>query len=351
METLKIALVSSQGNVISPPSGYGGLEQGVYDLGQMLIKMGHEVTLVAPEGSRMEGGHVLATIDPTKYDFQTQGVEAELDASNFYIENLKDFDLIHDHSWFGIPYTAKFENESLPVCHTHHGHCDWNKKTIPEYVKNLNFFSISDYIADENAKNGISSMRVYNGTDLEKYEYQEKKVNRLLFVGRLNSIKQPHAAIAAAIDANIPIDIVAGTMFREVGYADAVKAWANRTKGFVRLFLDATHEVKINLMRNARATIVPSAFGEPFGSVCVESMACGTPVIALADGGIPEVVGRGPDSGGIVCTSYKEIVDGVLNSKSISPQRCRKRAEMFSREKNAENYMMFYKEILAGREW
>jgi len=350
METLNIALVSSSG-ITTPPSGFGGLEMGVFDLGCMLLKMGHEVTLIAPKGSRLEGGTVWETIDSTQYDFQTQGAKAEYDASQIYIEKLRSFDIIHDHSWYGISYTAKFGNEGLPIAHTHHGHCDWNIKTIPEYIHHLNFFSISDYIKDENEKKGIISRRVYNGTNLEKFKGNAEKDNRLLFVGRLNSFKQPHIAIMAAIDTGIPLDIVASTTFLEVAYQDVVKAWAERSFGMVKLYLNVNNDVKIGLMKKAMATIMPSGFREPFGSVAVESMACGVPAIVTRDGGLPEVVGEGPDSGGFICDSYEEIVEAINNIHNIYPERCRKRSELFSREINANNYLGYYRQILAGGEW
>jgi glycosyltransferase involved in cell wall biosynthesis len=344
-------LVSSQGNTTTPPLIAGGLETGVYDLGFCLTKMGHEVTIIAPIGSKLENGTVWETIDPTKYDFKTQGAKAEYDASQLYIENLKDFDIVHDHSWYGIAYTAKFGNEGLPVAHTHHGHCDWNIETIPKYIRHLNFFSISDYIKEENEKKGIISKRVYNGTNLEKYTCSENKKNRLLFVGRLNSFKQPHIAIMAAIDTGIPVDIVVSTAFLEHTYQDVIRAWAERSFGMVKLHLNVDNDVKIGLMKKAMATIMPSGFKEPFGSVAVESMACGAPAIVTRDGGLPEVVGEGPDSGGFICDSYEEILEAINNIHTISPERCRKRSELFSREKNAQNYLHYYRQILAGDEW
>ena len=353
METLKIALISSQGNTTTPPQKGGGLEQVVHDLGCALLNLGHDVTLIAPRGSSLNDGDLIDTIDPAEYDFQTNGTKAELDASDFYLEKLDGFDIIHDHSWNCVSYAARFVNPEIRVCHTHHGHAhDWNMKTVPDYMKNcLNFFSISDFMKKENEGLGITSHRVYNGIDLDRYEYCESKGNRLLFVGRFNSFKQPHAAISAAIDANIPIDIVASTAFKEPGYTDAVEAWANRTKGFVKLHLDAEEGVKVNLMKRARACIMPSAMAEPFGLFAVESMAVGTPIIVTRDGALPEVVGEGPDSGGFVCNTFKDIVEAVRNSRKISQDRCRKRAEMFSRRIMAENYVKEYRKILDGEEW
>lgn len=352
METLKIALVSSQGNATTPPMFGGGLETVVYELGCALIEMGHNVTLIAPRGSSLNGGAVIETIDPGTYDFQTQSNEAELNASDFYIDELYKFDIIHDHSWYCAAYATKHINHNMRLCHTHHGHCDWEIETVPDNMKNsLNFFSISDFMKKENEEFGITSHRVYNGIDLKKYQYSESKVNRLLFVGRFNSFKQPHAAIAAAFDAKIPIDIVASTAFKEPGYTEAVKAWAERSKGLVTLHFDVKDDVKIKLMKHARACIMPSAMAEPFGLFAVESMAMGTPIIVTRDGGLPEVVGEGPESGGFVCNTFHDIVEAVRNSNKISPERCRKRAEMFSREIMGQNYLSEYRKILDGEEW
>lgn len=352
METLKIALVSASGSPC-PPTSYGGLEYGVYDLAYCLGKMGHEVTLIAPVGSRLENGKVMETIDSSLeiYDFQKNAVRAEFDASEFYIEKLSGFDIVHDHSWFGISYTAKHGNEKLKVCHTHHGHCNWNIKTVPAYAKPINFFSISEFIKRENELNGIVSKRVYNGTNLDKFGYVSHKENRLLFVGRLNTIKHPHAAMAAAIDSGIPIDVVGTLQFKEPGYQDCIQAWGQRSRGLVKFHININNDEKIRLIQKARAMIIPSRFEEPFGSVAVESMACGTPAIVMRDGALPEVVGEGPDAGGIVCETYKQLVESIKKAHKISPETCRKRAELFSREINAQNYLGYYKQILSGDEW
>jgi glycosyltransferase involved in cell wall biosynthesis len=140
-------------------------------------------------------------------------------------------------------------------------------------------------------------------------------------------------------------------MFRESGYNDALQAWVERSKGMATLHMNAGDDVKLNLMKRARATIMPSNFGEPFGLVALESMACGTPAIVTSDGGLPEVVGTGPEAGGFICDTYAQIVDAVRNSHKINPNTCRKRAEMFSREIMAENYLNYYKEALNGNEW
>ena len=81
-----------------------------------------------------------------------------------------------------------------------------------------------------------------------------------------------------------------------------------------------------------------------------ESLACGTPVIALNDGALSEVVGTDGKSG-FVCNTYDDMIRAVENLDKIRPINCRKRAEMFSREKMATRYMELYKEAIDGKEW
>lgn len=117
----------------------------------------------------------------------------------------------------------------------------------------------------------------------------------------------------------------------------------------VRLFLDATHEQKIELMQSARALIFPSKMGEPFGLVAAEAMACGTPVIASPDGAIGEVVKDGV-TGFIV--NDDEMVRTIVTFPNISPNSCRTRVEsMFSRKQMAIGYEKNYRDILNGIEW
>jgi len=116
-----------------------------------------------------------------------------------------------------------------------------------------------------------------------------------------------------------------------------------------------TSEVVYNLeVEDSHSFMCQSAMvhnSEPFGLFAVESMAVGTPIIVTRDGALPEVVGEGPHSGGFVCDTFKDIVEAVRNSKIISSERCRKRAEMFSREIMCKNYVSEYRAILGGEEW
>jgi len=77
-----------------------------------------------------------------RYSVQQNWVEAEKEAYEQYRPRLGDFDIVHDHSWYGWPYIAKTENPSLSILHTHHGHLNW--KTPPPF-RYPNLVEISQY--------------------------------------------------------------------------------------------------------------------------------------------------------------------------------------------------------------
>jgi glycosyltransferase involved in cell wall biosynthesis len=170
---MKIALISPP-LLKTPPTGYGGLEQVVYDLGCALVAGGDEVTLFAPPGSHIDGGTVFETIvAPERTD--VNWVELEGNAYNKYASELSKFDIIHSHDWFGFPYIAKMGNPNLKICHTHHGHCDWNPAKKPANVKNVNLIAISEFMQKEYMARGWIAKYVYNGINLDKYPYSDKK--------------------------------------------------------------------------------------------------------------------------------------------------------------------------------
>jgi len=135
---------------------------------------------------------------------------------------------------------------------------------------------------------------------------------------------------------------------QDPAYLQEIKARAERMGA--TMYLDADNAKKVELMQNAACVLVPSKMQEPFNLVTVEAMSCGSPVVALADGGIPEVV----KEGGVVCADAEAMVDGVkyvLDHLHITPADCRWNAERFSRRNMALAYLEKYRNILSGNEW
>ena len=347
-EKPRIAVVSSP-FITSPPSTYGGLERVCADLCAGLAELGQDVTLFAAKGSKPIGNYeVFETIDPV-FDFGTDWskvdwYEKEKAHYETFKDRLKDYDLVHSHTWFHFPYMAKRENPSLKVCATHHGGLGF--KTKP--CEKMNLIAISKFMAETYSRQLNTHVHfVYNGIDLDAYPYKAVKGDRLIYVGRFVSFKQPHVAIQVAKRLGMGLDLVGGA-YEEPYFSEQVKPHCDGKQ--IVLHTEAPHELKVRLLQDAKALLFPSKMMEPFGLVSVEANSCGTPVVALRDGAIPEVVLE--EVNGYVCNSMEEMVAMVKHVDKIKPENCRKLVEQnFSRKIMSEKYLDLYRSILAGGEW
>lgn len=343
-DKLKIALISTPMLTVFPKN-YGGLEDVLGNLGEALAEMGHDVTVFAPNGSKVEGCHMVEFGEPLER-VDVNWLEAEKKTYEFYKGMLKDYSIIHGMNWFGMEYAYKSSNPQAHVIHTHHGgiSLEYWKRSPPPFK--LNLISISNWMQKVYRSQGFESRVCYNGVNLEKYPLKRKRGDRLLFLGRISRIKAPHVAIEVAKKANMGLDVVGATNFvDDPSYVEHVKSLCDGEQ--IKFIGEVSHAVKLNYLQNAKALVVPSTWGEPFGLHVVEAMAVGTSVLAFPDGGIAETVKQG----GILCSDVDSMVNAIPDLGRITPTMCRKNAELYSREKCAENYLKIYEEILSGKSW
>lgn len=295
-----------------------------------------------PEGV----GHL--DIGPARYLVQQNWVNAEKEAYDVYEPFLKKFDVIHDHTWHGLPYLGKLKDPRLKVIHTHHGHLAWQK--LPD-IEKLNLVAISRFMQQLYSNQfAVKPRFVYNGIAIEEYPYYPLRGDRFVYLGRVTKFKQPHIAIAVARKTGVPIDIVGGDHFvDDFSYVAQVKGACDGYRA--RYIGEIPHDIKILYLQRSRSLLLPSAFGEPFGLVAVEAMAVGRPVICLNDGALAELIVQGVT--GFVCSSPDEMVQVASQGmdKSLVPAECRRRAQLFSRERMAEAYVKLYNDVLGGSEW
>src|SRR5206468_899638 len=111
---------------------------------------------------------------------------------------------------------------------------------------------------------------------------------------------------------------------------------------------EVSHDEKVELLQNARATLFPIEWAEPFGLVMIESMACGTPVIATRHGAVPEVIEHGRS--GIVVDSYREMAAAIDDAVQLEPQECRDYVESrFAPERMVDDYLGAYRAAVDRR--
>lgn len=356
---MKIAIVSTP-FLNTPPSNYGGAEQVVYDVANGLTARGHKVVLYATDDSKAPKNGFLRKCGKAKSTVQVDWLQSEREMWQIYDRELDNFDIVMGSDWFGFEYASKVRNPSLKVCHLHHGGLNqeiWGRSKPPFKT---NMIAISNWMKKVYESQGFPSQVSYNPVDLEKYQLWDKsRSDALLFVGRLDKFKQPHIAIEVAKKLNMRLNIVGGSFVQDAVYLEMIKSQCDGLK--IRLFLDATHAQKIDLYQAAKAVLFPSRMGEPFGLIVPEANACGTPVIGLRDGAIPETIDEG-NSGFVVgaetgkhteLSDVNALIDGVLklDGSGITPEKCRRNAERFSIPRVAERYEQLFKDVVSGYEW
>jgi glycosyltransferase involved in cell wall biosynthesis len=177
----------------------------------------------------------------------------------------------------------------------------------------------------------------------------EDKRDYLLFLGRTAPEKGMRRAVQAARAAGMRL-VAAVKTASETEQREWEENITPLLDDDVEILGEVTHEVKVDLLCEARALLFPVDWEEPFGLVMTEAMATGTPVIATARGSVPEVVVDG-ETGFVVSVEQfaTEAADAIRSVDQIDPSACRARvAERFSKESMVEGYERVYEQVLAG---
>ena len=171
----------------------------------------------------------------------------------------------------------------------------------------------------------------------------EQKQQYLSFIGRIAPIKGTHLAIAVAKHAGIPLKIAGDIQPMHREYFEA-KIKPHIDGKFIEYIGLADLEAKNELLGNSMAMLFPIKWDEPFGLVMVEAMACGTPVVSLPGGSVPEIVRDGIS--GYICHSVSEMAKRIKNIQ-ISPRALRQYVqENFSLERMVAQYASLYEEAV-----
>jgi glycosyltransferase involved in cell wall biosynthesis len=186
---------------------------------------------------------------------------------------------------------------------------------------------------------------VPNALELSLYPCKPHRGDYLLFLGRMSPDKGAHRAIAVAFEAGLPLKL-AGKC-REPMERRYFEEYVEPHLGAQIEYLgEVTHGHKVELLQDARVTLFPIEWDEPFGLVMIESMACGTPVIATRRGAVPEVIDDGRS--GIVVDEYTQMPAAIEAADALDPWACRAFVEeRFSRGRMVEDYVNAYRAVLA----
>ena len=340
---MRIALVAPP-FISVPPPAYGGTELFIAHLADELIERGHDVILYANGESRTDAElryvyagsrWPLATVD--------EGLFRNLHHTAWAIRDAADagVDVVHLNDAVGVAL-ARFVD--APAVHTlHHPH-DPALSAFYAAHPEVAYVAISHA---QQARECLPRLRtIHHGIRLADYPCATGRRTYLSFLGRLAPMKGAHAAIEVARRAGIPLKIAGEVqpVFRDY-WEQMIRPHVDGV--FIDYVGEATHGMKTELLGGAIALLFPVDWEEPFGLVMVEAMACGTPVLALPRGAVPEVVRDGVS--GWICRDVDDMAARARDLR-IDAGSCRDHvARGFSVERMTQDYERLYRECVGGR--
>jgi glycosyltransferase involved in cell wall biosynthesis len=181
---------------------------------------------------------------------------------------------------------------------------------------------------------------VHHGVPATLFDYSPAHRGYLAFIGRISPEKRLDRAIQIARGVGLPLKIAAKVDAVDAAYfCEAIKPLL-RGPG-VEFLGEVGDAAKNELLDGAAALLFPIDWPEPFGLVMIESMACGTPVIAWDEGAVPEVVNDGVT--GFIVHSIDEALAAAKRIDSLDRARVRATFERrFSANIMSKKYLELY---------
>jgi glycosyltransferase involved in cell wall biosynthesis len=322
-----------------PPSGYGGIEWVVSLLADGLVDAGHEVTMFASGDSRTKAE--LSYVFPQAPSELIGKSQPELRHALACFDRANEFDVINDHAGpLSIAFGGLVET---PVLHTVHGPLDGEPGEVYEALAQLapSVGLISISLNQRRPRPELNwAGNCPNALDLQLYPCKPHPGDYLLFLGRMSPDKGAHRAIWVARETGLPLKL-AGKKQDPKEHRYFHELVEPHLHDEIEYLGEVSHGEKVELLQNARTTLFPIEWEEPFGLVMIESMACGTPVIATRHGAVPEVIEDGVS--GIVVDDYREMPAALERADALDPLECRRYVEdRFAPRRMVEDYLRVY---------
>ena len=333
-----------------PPEGYGGTERVIYELVVDLDRRGHSVTTFASGDSKIPGEHVI-TVDSALRPAGYAGdpMPYFLITVAKVLDRAADFDIIHSHLEWSSLLLARVS--PAPVVSTFHGRLDlpWAEEMLRDAPQGL--VAISQNQASTHPDVPWAGV-VHNGLTLKDAPFERRRSDDLCFVGRVAPEKGIVEAIEIAQAAGRRLRIAAkiAPIGPEREYNDAVFQPALKAAGSSVEFLgELKGPERDKLYARSFASLMPGSWPEPFGLVAIESLACGTPIIARRIGALPEIIRDGVDGffgDDVTGMAYKVDRVADLDRAAIRASVL----ERFSAMRMTDRYLAVYERMLEGTE-
>ncbi len=385
---MRVALIAPPWLPI-PPVGYGGIENVLAGLVPELMNLGVEVELFTIGESKIKATKKHWIYKTGQYDkIHNPPFDATMPISLAHfmnalniIEDDGDFDLIHDHVGYLGPAILNYACHNLPpAIHTLHGPPfttpDRLKLGLPDnlpmwrqFRANQRFYFVA--ISKSMAKTAPRSMKklmlkpVHNAIDPKLYPFVAHKEDYYMTLARVHPDKGQALAVKACLELGYKLKMAGGisdimdakVALLEIGnplskyrslldfryFSDQIFPFLLDNR--IEHLGEVSGDNKLKLIGHAKALLFPIQWEEPFGMAAIEALACGTPVVSMARGALPEIIKHGVN--GFLAKTYGEFKQYMQRVGDIDPAVCRLSVEKkFSSAVMAKNYLARYQEVL-----
>ncbi len=330
-----------------PPKFYGGTERVVSYLTEELVALGHEVTLFASGDSETAANLEAAwpralRLDPAIRD----PIAPHALLMERVMRRAGEFDVLHFHNEY-LPFSL-FSRQPTPWLNTLHGRLD-----MIEYQGIFDVFSQVPLVSISDSQRRPLPQANFVGTVLHGLPEnlltpRPATPGYLAFLGRISPEKRPDRAIRIARAAGIPLKIAAKVDNADREYFETVIKPMLDGPG-VELIGEINEAQKPDFLSGAIALLMPIDWPEPFGLVMIEAMACGTPVIAVNRGSVPEVIDDGIS--GFIVEDETGAIGAVERLGELDRKRVRAQFERrFTAKRMALDYLALYRAIAEPRQ-
>jgi glycosyltransferase involved in cell wall biosynthesis len=321
----------------TPPLHYGPWELITSLLAEGLTRRGVDVTLFATLDSITKA--TLDGVIPTGYEESPDhdGRVWEALHVSHALTRSGEFDLVHNHlDWLPLAFSAHC---AAPMLTTIHGFSGSN--ILPAYRRAASsFVSISD---SDRSPDLDYLATVHHGIDLDAFRVYPDGGDDLILFGRIHPDKGTDLAIEIARRAGRRL-IMCGIVQDRDFFTESVEPHIDGDR--VIYFGSVGPNERGAILGSGAALLHPIRFAEPFGLSVVESMACGTPVIAYRKGSMPEVVDEGVT--GRLVADVDEAVAAVADIASIDRTACAAHARnRFAADRMVDDYLTIYRKIIS----
>ena len=383
---MNILQVATLNRPVKQDLGYGPIETVIYNIDKGLNNLGHR-SIVACSGDSCVTGEQYTTIDESFSEYWSQDNAGQQENNRQHLlRSLEratrgDIDIIHMHDSVMVEYIFEGVTRSpVPIVMTLHVPAEekgsfnrWNQSLGSS--SQVYFVPISEY--QKKQHDGLVNTQnvIHHGIDVEDYPFMNSasKGSYLFTIGRITEDKGQDKAIEVAkksgsrlviagnvqnkpkdrayfkaLQSSIDLSVEAGTYpVTEGYYRDVMKPILDSGQQIIYIG-EINSAQKRMWYGHAHATLFPIQWGEPFGLVLIESMACGTPVLALRKGSVPEIIVHGKT--GFVTNSAEDMAESVKALSRIDPHDCRRHVkDHFSIASMAGKYSELYRRIIAER--